>query len=384
MSVRLSTSKLEELEGLTSTLLAPLDHAEEDDWLNAVNRGAAKLFAADGVLSTLPAAANTPLFAFHDIDSRTARTLQQITVGGGDGTLLFRYPGLTRMMRRLATARVRVWTPELAEHITRVPVAEMAFTREVAVPARIMHQANLAVPLGDGMALIGVYHESPDRDPLQDNRVPLLHLLLPAFRSGVRALLAFRRHREAIGEQFDAMPAPVVAFDTQGRLLHRNRAAIALFADERLGGLLQEVEALADHLSTLRNPPRKSGPDSPCLPGEREVECGGERFRLSTSFLPAGLLDRDWTMLVRVERLSPVLPSVERIRKETGLTPRQAEVARLIAQDYTSAQVAELLGISVHTVRRHADKILPRLGVRSRKGIAARLLGIVHRVSPGS
>lgn len=384
MPLQLNTSKLEELERLTATLLAPLDHAEESDWLDAVNRGAAKLFAADGVLSLLPAAANTPLFEFHDIDSRTAQTLQQIAVGNGAGTLLFRYPGLTRMMRRLATARVRVWTPELAEHITRVPVAEMAFTNEVAIPAGIMHQANLGVPLPDGMALIGVYHESPDRDPFQDDRVSLLRLLLPAFRSGVRALLAFRRYRESLGEQLDAMPAPVVAFDSRARPLHRNRAAIALLADERFGPLLQEVEAMAGELSVLRSPPRKSGPDSPRLPGEREVECCGERFRLSISILPGGLLDRDWTMLVRVDRLTPVLPSVEQIRKETGLTARQAEVARLIAQDYSSAQVAECLDISVHTVRRHADKILPGLGVRSRKGIAARLLGIFHQTSPGS
>lgn len=74
--------------------------------------------------------------------------------------------------------------------------------------------------------------------------------------------------------------------------------------------------------------------------------------------------------------LTAALPTVEEIRARMGLTPRQAEVARLIARDLTSAEIAGRLGISVHTVRRHAERILPRLGVRSRKGIAARLLAI--------
>ena len=49
-----------------------------------------------------------------------------------------------------------------------------------------------------------------------------------------------------------------------------------------------------------------------------------------------------------------------------GLTAREVEVLRLVAQGLTDAQVAEMLVISPHTVNTHLKAIYGKIGVSSR------------------
>jgi DNA-binding NarL/FixJ family response regulator len=48
------------------------------------------------------------------------------------------------------------------------------------------------------------------------------------------------------------------------------------------------------------------------------------------------------------------------------LTPRELEVLKLIAEAYTSKEIAEALFISIKTVDRHRQNILDKLGMRDR------------------
>ncbi|HEV2123879.1 MAG TPA: LuxR C-terminal-related transcriptional regulator [Chloroflexota bacterium] len=54
-----------------------------------------------------------------------------------------------------------------------------------------------------------------------------------------------------------------------------------------------------------------------------------------------------------------------------SLTPRQREVAILVARGLTNRQIAQRLVISERTAMHHVGHILDRLGVRSRAQIAA-------------
>jgi DNA-binding NarL/FixJ family response regulator len=49
-----------------------------------------------------------------------------------------------------------------------------------------------------------------------------------------------------------------------------------------------------------------------------------------------------------------------------GLTPRELEIVKLIAEAHKSAQIAEVLQISVKTVERHRQNILEKLGMSDR------------------
>jgi predicted ATPase/DNA-binding CsgD family transcriptional regulator len=62
-----------------------------------------------------------------------------------------------------------------------------------------------------------------------------------------------------------------------------------------------------------------------------------------------------------------------------GLSPRQAEVLRLVARGLTNSQIADELFISPHTVKRHLDSIYRKVGVTSR--VAAARFASEHSLS---
>ena len=49
-----------------------------------------------------------------------------------------------------------------------------------------------------------------------------------------------------------------------------------------------------------------------------------------------------------------------------GLTPREEEVLKLIAEGHSGQQIADLLVLSPKTVERHRTNILAKLGLRDR------------------
>ncbi|HEY5731657.1 MAG TPA: helix-turn-helix transcriptional regulator, partial [Anaerolineales bacterium] len=49
-----------------------------------------------------------------------------------------------------------------------------------------------------------------------------------------------------------------------------------------------------------------------------------------------------------------------------GLTPREGEVLSLLAEGRTNDEIADLLVISVHTVARHRENLMGKLGLHNR------------------
>ena len=64
---------------------------------------------------------------------------------------------------------------------------------------------------------------------------------------------------------------------------------------------------------------------------------------------------------------------VARTRRRTpgGITPRERDVLRLLAEGLTNRQIAERLVVSEHTVHRHVTNVLRKLGLPSRAAAAA-------------
>jgi DNA-binding NarL/FixJ family response regulator len=58
-------------------------------------------------------------------------------------------------------------------------------------------------------------------------------------------------------------------------------------------------------------------------------------------------------------------------RKSDRPSPRQMEILELIAQDYTTREIAENLEIAYETTRTHVEKLLWRCRVHSRAGAVA-------------
>jgi DNA-binding CsgD family transcriptional regulator len=75
---------------------------------------------------------------------------------------------------------------------------------------------------------------------------------------------------------------------------------------------------------------------------------------------------------------SPVLRSSSPHDNAAGLTPREIEVLRLVAQGLTDAEVADRLVVSPRTVNSHLHSIYGKLGVSSRS--AATRYAIEHQL----
>ena len=69
---------------------------------------------------------------------------------------------------------------------------------------------------------------------------------------------------------------------------------------------------------------------------------------------------------LRSRQTEPSLRAVE-------LSPRQTEIARLVADGETNRAIALRLHISEHTVEHHMSTIFTRLGLRSRSALAAHI-----------
>jgi DNA-binding CsgD family transcriptional regulator len=98
------------------------------------------------------------------------------------------------------------------------------------------------------------------------------------------------------------------------------------------------------------------------------------RARAVRAKAPGGLV----IVTVRRQPVAPTLSPAE-LAARYGLTRAEARVALLLEGARTSRQIAEQLGISVHTARRHAEAVLKKLGVHSRGAVGARLRDDRHR-----
>ncbi len=72
--------------------------------------------------------------------------------------------------------------------------------------------------------------------------------------------------------------------------------------------------------------------------------------------------------LADLDRMAPQMGTAEALG---GLTPREVEVLRHIAEGQTNREIASALVISEHTVARHVQNMLSKLGFSSRARLAA-------------
>jgi pimeloyl-ACP methyl ester carboxylesterase/DNA-binding CsgD family transcriptional regulator len=164
---------------------------------------------------------------------------------------------------------------------------------------------------------------------------------------------------------------PDASAETKAHFARQQRhAATGEFASEllaqcyatRVDDVLDQVKTPTSvlHRRDDRAIPFRLGRDLAArVPGARLVPLPGR-----SHFPYAG----DSASVVRaiLEFLGETAPAVP-----SGLTPRQLEVAALVAEGLTNRQIAQRLGIEERSAEGHAERIRLRLGVTSRSQIAA-------------
>lgn len=143
----------------------------------------------------------------------------------------------------------------------------------------------------------------------------------------------------------------VILFDAYGKALHRNDAARALLSESELADE-RELETICALSMQL---------------GEKRVlHVNG--FSLTVVPLPADTAAQRIGLLTLWRRPHEITDAL--LRERLGFSPREAEVALLLCERKTDAEIARALGISWHTVRSHIERIFTALGCHTRRDVA--------------
>lgn len=375
-NLSLSRADLERYRNVLSSLLSPLYPGGTGAWAGCVVRGFADLLGCDRSFLLLPPAPSGNGFRIvsPNLDSACREDLKEFAPSSDHGDGSAKDPEHDRAMRRLAAAGVRVWNRERVERLTRVKFVDMdRFYAQMMEPHDVSDFATLTLWLPEGPAMISCLASTP----FDDDQLEVLSLLAPAFETAVSSLRTLENQGAAIGVLLDRLDiAALVAF-TRGET-HRNRRLRNLL--DRLAGpndssrLVDEMERMAREVLRLHEASGKSTPRIPLDAGTRAVEVAGEVLRLHASWLPPGTAGSGPAALVLTEGASPRFPNTRALARRYGLTPRQAQVAHLLATGASNREIADRLEISPHTARHHAQSVLNRVGIHSRKALGLRFI----------
>jgi DNA-binding CsgD family transcriptional regulator len=157
-------------------------------------------------------------------------------------------------------------------------------------------------------------------------------------------------------------------------------------AREGAGGrrrLERAIMALADRLGHRG----RTGGATPSarrpLAANRQVRTARSRYRLHAVLLGPDVLDAErGAVVIDVERVACAPLSGLELRARFGLTPREVEVAELMARGLTDAAIATELGISRRTTEHHAEHVRRKLGLAGRAAVSAVVYAANDRFGP--
>jgi len=289
---------------------------------------------------------------------------------------------LAREERRLVVRRrqLRASVVDWSEIYDVDFVRRTPFYHEVALPFRMLAPITLAVDV-PGRAIPAVLSLHDESESAARERLPrrkaLLQLVSPAFRSGVLAYAALAQQRSRLTATVDRAPLSIALFDSRSERVHENSALTELlYRDPERERVRSEAKRVAGAVAAsvhARHDKLASG--ATMVRSTAEPRTAVARYRLSATLWSEGGSERSSLVLVLVERLAAApLPEAELVRRY-HLTRREAEIGALLASGLGTRQAAQQLGITAHTVRRHAEHLLDKLGVHSRLAAAARLRG---------
>lgn len=249
-----------------------------------------------------------------------------------------------------------------------------AMFREVVEPAGMCDVVGITSLAGDRVSRIAVgFVRAEDRD---ERSIALMRLVRPAFDAGIAIGQRLAATRDGLLAAFDIAGDGVLLLARGGREIYRSRLLERLLAaDPERARIEAAARRIGETVAALHHTKRRDVRD--VLAGSPltvPVSTRRAVYTLRGGALPAeipGLPDA--VALVHVRAPQAALLDVDTVRARFGIPQRVAEVAILLAERRSNAEIAARLGISTHTARRHTERVLAALGVASRTQVAAAL-----------
>ncbi len=187
-----------------------------------------------------------------------------------------------------------------------------------------------------------------------------------ALAAGLATLHRLRAWRGTLGQAFDEADTGLAIYGEAGlREVARNARLDELLEEEPERDRL--LELMARHASHM-------AAGGSTREDTRELELAGGIYRVAARRAPPGTLLPEAAVLVLLDRLGAALPTTQELRIAFGLRGREPQIALLAAEGLSNAAIAERLRLSAHTVRHYLERVLDRLGLHTRKGLAVRLM----------
>jgi DNA-binding NarL/FixJ family response regulator len=272
------------------------------------------------------------------------------------GHYLHEDPGLPLLQRARLQCRPLVLTSDM--FMSNGRLLRTRYYREVMRP-RAMHHAMAIMLTADGTrhGVIAIYR-SQEQPPFAAREVAIAMTAIPAITSALYSL--GRATRDG-----DAAHQSIAVLDDRLDVLYRDTSGPPWITDWLKGRWHEtpEFAPFASHCRALLN-------------GSRTVTDVVVGLPQASSTTPG--------VAVEIRRIQPpdrprlvlLLRPVEGVERRPvlgpGLSPREREVAELIAAGASHAEVAANLAVSVHTVAHHAGAIYRKTLAGNRKTLAAR------------
>ena len=365
MRLTLRTDEQALLREAMRSLLTPLAHRDSTAWAEAVCKSVRQLTRVDSVVAIMQGP-DAP-----------------VIVGDGalSGAALCNYlaawhhriPGDDRRRSQRLTHWVRstVWP--------RSQLTKTSYYNEYCVPFGNRDSAGMSATAdGSDDMVVFLSSEKEDRFKAGGRERAVLALLQPALAAGApwsRQMGVAAANPDAVCDSPTRLSSigfiGIALLSIEGRMLHATPRLADLLGDKRLPHelVLGAMRALVRDMRQLLERRSMMGFIRPVK--ELETPCG--RLTMTPSIVERSMGVPALSCAIEVTCTSE--PSVTAARLRFGLTRREAEVASLLAAGRRNREIADQLGMSEHTARRHTERIFSKLHVSSRATVAAMLAG---------
>lgn len=245
------------------------------------------------------------------------------------------------------------------------------FWTEWIVPFRGENGFGMAVSVPQSEVPVS-FHGYPSSDAISARRGrSLLSLLYPAFVAGTRAALqAIDAERDRV-EMLERESEGIVVADLDERMVYVS-ARLAPILDDRApsGALAIAIHKVIRQAIGLIRPLTKSRSAEPVVLA-RGIVTRAQGLVVRAIVLHGYTGSGDPLVTVIVSRETRLCDDDTALMKRFALTRRECEVARAIGSGRSSQDISTRLGISIHTTRRHTERVFTKLGVSTRAAVAA-------------
>lgn len=344
-------------------MLAPLEAETADTWRKQVNEAVRDLVGGDESISLLPT--GNRLFLSEE-DPDLAQGVEDFITEYSPSGILVSDPvvNLWQRMRRESTMETFSWASN-ARMIGGVGyrMEDSPMISDVLAARGIRDFVGMSPDVAFGDVLVWILFKRHDQARFGEHTQMLLHTLLPQLKAGLDSLIRFDAQRASLDELSDA----VIVYGADRREIHRNASFVRLCGlDPDHESIIGATRSIANSLHPLVFPGRRASH----VPGIRKITTASASYELKGTLLPPGAFGGDASVMVLVTRVGVELPDSDTLRERFGLSRREAEVALLLAEGLSNADIADRLFLSPHTARRHTANIYDKLGVNTRKGLA--------------